>query len=84
MGGADSECVILDPWNYEAEIKQIAIPRERARHRNGALTEEEAIFRSVSGKLMRVARTARPCAIYDDSAAAQTFHEGDDRFGGRK
>ena len=34
---------------------------------------EQTILRSDMGKLMRIARIARPDAIYDASAAAQTF-----------
>ena len=41
---------------------------------NEILTEAgKTILRSELGKLMRIARIARPGAIYDASAAAQTF-----------
>ena len=58
-------------------VDHIEIPHERPRQRNDALmVEEQAIFRSGLGKLMRIARIARPGAIYDASAAAQTFSDG--------
>ena len=77
VSDSDFECVILDSDNYEDKINQVGIPNERGRQRNVALTEEEpAILRSELGKLMRIARIARPGAIYDASAAAQTFPEG--------
>ena len=73
MIDSDSECIILDPDKYEGEINHIEIPHGRARHRNGALTEEEqTILRAELGKLMWIARIARPGGIYDASAAAQT------------
>ena len=58
--------IISDYNNYEGRINQIEIPHERARRRNDALTEEEeqTILRSKLGKLMWVARIARPGAIY--------------------
>ena len=45
--------------------------------RNDALTEEQSILRSELGKLMRIARIGLPGAIYDASAAAQTFAGGE-------
>ena len=77
VSDSDFEGIILDPGNYEDEINQIEIPHERARKRNGALTEDEqTILRSGQRKSMWVARISRPGAIYDESAAAQTFSEG--------
>ena len=77
MGARDSAGVILDPNNYEGGINHIEIPHERKRHRNEAITEEDhSIFRSELGKLMWIARIGRPGAIYDASAAAQTFSVG--------
>ena len=77
VSDSDSEGIIPDAGNYEAEIKHIEMPRERARRRNEAPTEEEkAISRSKLRKLIWVARIARPGAIYDASAAAQTFAVG--------
>ena len=74
MSDSDFEGLVLDPNDYEDGINHIAIPHERTRHRNGALTEaDQSIFRSVLGKLTRIARIARPEAIYDPSAAARTF-----------
>ena len=77
MCDSDSECVILDSDNYEGEINHIEISHARTRQRNEALTEEDqTISRSELGKLMWVARIARPGAIYDAPAAAQTFSVG--------
>ena len=73
MGNADFEGAILDSGNYEGKINHIGIAHERTRHPDAALAEEEhVILRSELGELMRIARIARPCAIYDASAAAQT------------
>ena len=74
MTDSDSVGVILGPGNYEGEINYNGILHEMARRRNGALTEEEqSISRSELGELIRIARIARPGAIYDASAGAQTF-----------
>ena len=73
---SDSECVILDSDNYEnygVGICPIEIAHEGERRRNGAFTEERSISRSELGKWMRIAPIGRPGAIYDASAAAQTF-----------
>ena len=70
---SDSEGIILDSDNYEGGINHVEIPHERAKRRNESLTEAgETILRSELWKLMRIARIARPGAIYDASAAAQT------------
>ena len=72
---SDSDCdvLVLDSNDYEDKINHIEFPHGRTRHRNGALTGEgQSISRSALGKLMRIARIARPGAIYDDSAAART------------
>ena len=75
---SDFEGVVLDSDNYEGGINQIGITHERTKRRNVALTEEEQdISWSELGKLMWVARIARPGAIYDTSAAAQTFPDGE-------
>ena len=77
MGNAEFGCAIPDSDNYEDEINHIEIPHGRTRRGNDALTgEEQTITRSGLGKLMRVARIARPGAICDASAAAQTFSSG--------
>ena len=83
---SDTECVILDSDNYGGGINQIEIPHERARRRNGDVTEEgQTILRSALRKLMRIARIARTGAIDDASAAAQTFPDGGNgRFDGWK
>ena len=62
----------------KAEIYNIEIPHERARHPNEPLTEDgQAALRSELWKLMWIALIARPGAIYDASAAAQTFSGGE-------
>ena len=67
----------MDSGNYEGG-NHIAIFHERTRPPKEPLAEnEQTIFRSELGKLMRIARIARPCAIYDDSDAAQTFSDGE-------
>ena len=77
MGASDYDGITLDSDNYEGGINHIGISHERAKRRNGALTEaEQFILRSELRKSTWVARTARPGAIYDASAAAQTFHDG--------
>ena len=56
------------------KINRIVIPHERMMAPNEILTDsEQTILRSELGKLMWIARIARPGAIYDASAAAQTF-----------
>ena len=57
-----------------AAIKRIEISHARSKQRDGFPTEEEhAVTRSELGRLMRLARIARPGAIYDASAAARNF-----------
>ena len=74
----DSDGVVLDPNKYEGEINHIEIPHERMMAPNGILTEnEQTILGSELGTLMWIARIARPGAIYDASAAAQTFPTGE-------
>ena len=72
---------ILGPNNNEGEINHIGISHERTQRTRAPkepLTEEaQAILRSELGRLMWAARIARPGAIYDDSAAAQTFSDGE-------
>ena len=77
MRSADFEGVILDSDNFEGEINHIGVSHERTRQPDGSITEEgHSISHSESGELMWVARIALPGAIYDASAAAQTFREG--------
>ena len=69
--------IILDSDNYDGEINHIGISHERTRTPDEPPKDDgEAILRSELGKLMRIARIARPGAIYDVSAAAQTFSLG--------
>ena len=59
------------------KINHIEIYHERTRAPKEQSTEDEqTILRSELGKLMRIARIARPGEIYDDSAAEQTFSDG--------
>ena len=81
VSDSDSECLISYAGNYADKTNQNGIQHGRANRRTDALTEEErAILRSGLGKLMWISRIARPGAIYDASAAAQTFYEGNWRF----
>ena len=74
---SNSECLNLDSANYEDKINQVEIPHERGKQRPGDVTEDEqAALRSALGGSIWVARIARPGAIYDSSAADQTFTEG--------
>ena len=75
---AEFEGIIPDSCNYGGEINHIEISHERTRHPNEPLTEDaHPIPRSELGKLMWIARIARPGAIYDASAATQAFSEGE-------
>ena len=75
MRDLDFEGVGLDSNNYVGRINHIEIPHERSRQRNDALKEaEQTISRSELGKLMRI---ARPGAIFDASADAQTIYAGE-------
>ena len=77
VGDSNFAGITPDSDNSEDEINQIEILHERTRRRKDALTEEEqAISRSELGEFIRIARIARTGAIYDDSAAAQTFDAG--------
>ena len=45
VSDSDYDGIMLDSDNYEGAINHIEIPRDRTRHRNKSLTEEEhAIF----------------------------------------
>ena len=73
----DSEGVVLDLNKYDGEINRVGISHGRMIEPDGILTGvEQTIPMSVLGKLMRIARIARPGAIYDDSASAQTVATG--------
>ena len=70
----DFKGIILDSNNYEDKINHIEISHARSKQKDDFLTEEEqSIMRSELGKLMWLARIARPDAIYDASAAARNF-----------
>ena len=67
---------ISDSNKSDDEIIHIEISHARTRTPEEPLAEaEQAILRSELEKLMRIARIARPGAIYDASAAAQTFSD---------
>ena len=73
----DFDGAIFYPNKYEDKINHIGISHARTRAPEKPLVEaDQSIFRSEIRKSMRVARIARPCAIYDASAAAQTFSDG--------
>ena len=75
---SDFEGLISDSNNCAGKINQIEIPHGRTNRWTDALTEaERAISRSELGKLRRIARIARQGAIYDASATAQPFTEGE-------
>ena len=75
-GDPDFEGLILDTDNYEDKINHIGIPHGRSKNAAEALPEvEQATLQSELWKLMRIARTARPGAICDASAADRTFTE---------
>ena len=66
--------VISDSNKYEDEINHIGISHESTRApKEPLMGADRSILRPELGKLMRIARIARPGAIYDESAAAQTF-----------
>ena len=70
----DFKGVILDSNNYEGKINHIEISQDRSKQKDDFLTDEEqSAMRSELGKLMWLARIARPDAIYDASAAARNF-----------
>ena len=70
----DFKAVISDSSNYEDKINRIEIPQARSKQKDDFLTEEEqSVMRSELGKLMWLARIARPGAIYDAPAAARNF-----------
>ena len=76
--------VISGSGKYGDRVSHIEIAQARTRSPKETLTgEEQAIFRPELGKLIWIARIARPGAIYDASAAAQTFPDGElkDVFG---
>ena len=63
---------------YENKINHIEIPHARTRTPKEPLAEaEQSDSRSELGKLMWIARIARPGVIYDASAATQTFPDGE-------
>ena len=73
----DFDGIVAGSNKYEAEIYPIGIPNARTRNPKEPLGEsDQSNLRSGLGKLMRLARITRPDAMYDASAAAQTFPDG--------
>ena len=65
-------CLARSSGNYE-EIRDIAITPSTAKKMGEPLTREAQVaLRSELGKLMRIARISRHCALYDASISAQT------------
>ena len=65
--------------DYEGAIRDISILPSSSRQKGEPLTEaEQFTLRPELGKLMRIARIARPGALYDDSVSAQTFETIDE------
>ena len=78
INDSDFSGVVSDSNKYEGRINHIEISHERTRTPEEPLTEaEQSTSRSELWKLMRSARIARPGAVYDASAAAQTFSDGE-------
>ena len=60
--------------NYDGEIRYISIVPIRSKQMDEPLTKQEQFaLRSELGKLTRIARIARPCALRDASVSARTF-----------
>ena len=60
----DFKGVVLDSNNYEDKVNHIEISHARSKQKDDFLTEaEQSIMRSELGKLMWIARIARPDAI---------------------
>ena len=78
VNSEDSDGVVSGSDKYDGAINHIGIPHARTRTPQEPLGEaEQAHLRSELGKLMRIARIARPVVIYDALAAAQTFSDGE-------
>ena len=74
----DFSGLILDSDKYGDKINHIEISHGRTRTPEEPITEAgHAISRSELGKLIWTARIARPGAIYEASADAQTFPDGE-------
>ena len=69
--------MVLDSNKYEGGINHIVNPHGRMMAPGEILTgNEQTALRSELGKLMWIARIARPGAIYDASVPAQTYPTG--------
>ena len=77
VDNGDLDRVASGSGKYEGEVNHIEIPHARTRAPKEPLgAAGKTTSRSEIGKLMRIARIARPGAIYDASAAAHTFSYG--------
>ena len=72
----DCEGIILAPCNYGDKINHIEMPHGRERRAESLTEGDQSILRPELWKLIRVARISRKGAIYEASAAAQTFTDG--------
>ena len=64
--------------NYECEIQDIAILPGRATQMGEPLTpDDQCALRSELANLLRIARIARPDALYDAPISGQTFAAAD-------
>ena len=78
INNEDSNGIVAGSNKYGDEVNPIEIPHFRTRAPNGPLAEsDQANLRSELGKLIRIARIARPGVMYDALAAAQTFPDGE-------
>ena len=77
VNSADFNGIDVGSNKYEDKINTIEISHARTRTPNVPLGESGlAILRLELGKLMWIARVARPGVMYDALAAAQTFPGG--------
>ena len=74
----DPDGIILDSGKYADGVNHIEISHARTLAPKEPLSEAvPSISRSELGKLMWIARIAQPGAIYDASASAQKFTDGE-------
>ena len=78
VNSEDPDGIVAGSNKYEEEIHTIEIPQARTRTPNEPLAEsEQSNLRLELGKLMWIARVARPGVMCDALAAAQTFSDGE-------
>ena len=74
----DFKGISTDSNKYEGGVNQIEIPHARTRTPKQPLKEAgQSILRMELGKWMCIARAGRPEVIYDASASAQVFSDGE-------